>query len=113
MANFDIETAFNTENRSVHQYMYQSGLGLYIPLYQREYSWDDDNITQLLEDVTKGITRIVDGNSSEIRFLGTIITVKESNKAKLHPVEMQSVPTSVEYVIDGQQRLTTLMISIS
>lgn len=110
MANFDIETAFNTENRSVHQYMYQSGLGLYIPLYQREYSWDDDNITQLLEDVTKGITRIVDGNSSEIRFLGTIITVKESNKAKLHPVEMQSVPTSVEYVIDGQQRLSTIAV---
>lgn len=109
MANVDVENAFHTENCSVYQYMNQSGLGLYIPLYQREYSWDDDNINQLLEDVSKGITRIVEGNN-EIRFLGTIITVKESNKNNLHPVEVQSVPASVENIIDGQQRLSTIAI---
>lgn len=109
MANIDVENAFRSENRSVYQYMNQSGLGLYIPLYQREYSWDEDNINQLLEDVSKGVARIVEGNN-EIRFLGTIITVKEGNKNNLHPVEVQSVPASVENIIDGQQRLSTIAI---
>lgn len=109
MANIDVTSAFHPENLSVYQYLNQSGLGLYIPLYQREYSWDDDNINQLLEDVSKGIKRITEGND-EIRFLGTIITVKESNKANLHPVEVQSVPASVENIIDGQQRLSTITI---
>ena len=109
MANVDVENAFHTENCSVYQYLNQSGLGLYIPLYQREYSWDDDNINQLLEDVAKGVTRIIEG-CNEIRFLGTIITVKESNKNNLHPVEVQSVPASVENIIDGQQRLSTIAI---
>ncbi len=109
MANIDVSNAFHTENLSVLQYLNQSGLGLYIPLYQREYSWDDDNINQLLEDVSKGIKRITEG-CDEIRFLGTIITVKESNKNNLHPVEVQSVPASVENIIDGQQRLSTIAI---
>lgn len=111
MAKIDIELAFNTENRSVYTYMSQPGQGLYIPLYQREYSWDDDNITQLLEDINKGVLRIVvDNSEDEIRFLGTVITVKESNKANLHPVDLQAVPPSVEKIIDGQQRLSTIAI---
>ena len=49
MAVLDIEKSFLTENRSVLDFLNQSGQGLYIPLYQRDYSWDSDNIEQLLE----------------------------------------------------------------
>lgn len=42
------------------------------PLYQRDYSWDSDNIEQLLEDLTRGIQRIASGevndDNKEIRF---------------------------------------------
>lgn len=78
MASINIENSFITENRSVYTFMSQTGQGLYIPLYQRDYSWDSDNIEQLLEDISKGIERIASvSDEKEIRFLGTIITVIE------------------------------------
>lgn len=51
----DIEKAFNPETKSVHTYYQSPGVGFYIPLYQREYSWDNDNIEQLLDDVAQGV----------------------------------------------------------
>lgn len=35
----------------------KNGLGFYIPKYQRNYSWNVDNIKQLLEDIYTGIER--------------------------------------------------------
>lgn len=110
----NIEKSFLTENRSVYDFLNQPGQGLYIPLYQREYSWDSDNIEQLLEDITRGIQRIahrevVDDNK-EIRFLGTIITVIENNRSNIYPVDPQAVPSKIEKLIDGQQRVSTITL---
>lgn len=73
MAVLNIEKAFLSENRSVLSFLNQSGQGLYIPLYQREYSWDSDNIEQMLEDLARGIQRIafkeIPDDSKEIRFM--------------------------------------------
>ena len=114
MAVLNIEKSFLTENRSVLDFMNQSGQGLYIPLYQRDYSWDSDNIEQLLEDLTRGIQRISSGevgdDSKEIRFLGTIITVVEPNRNHIYPVEIQAVPSRIEKLIDGQQRVSTIAL---
>lgn len=114
MAVLNIEKSFLTENRSVYDFFNQSGQGLYIPLYQREYSWDSDNIEQLLEDLTRGIQRIslgeVKDDTKEIRFLGTIITVVESNRNKIYPVDIQAVPSRIEKLIDGQQRVSTIAL---
>ncbi len=113
MANINIETAFLTENRSVYNFFNQPGQGLYIPLYQRDYSWDSDNIDQLLEDINRGVERIAEGttvNNGEIRFLGTIITVIEANRDKIHPVDRQALPTRIEKLIDGQQRVSTISL---
>lgn len=114
MAVLNIENSFITENRSVIDFLNQSGQGLYIPLYQRDYSWDSDNIEQLIEDLTRGIQRlafgeVVDG-AKEIRFLGTIITVIEKNKNNIHPVDPQAVPSRIEKLIDGQQRVSTIAL---
>ena len=107
----NIEKAFVTENRSVFDFFQQPGMGFYIPLYQREYSWDTDNIEQLLEDISKGIERLAEGNDDdEIRFLGTIITVAETNKNNIQPQDTQALPSRIEKLIDGQQRLTTISI---
>ncbi len=114
MAILNIEKSFLTENRSVLDFMNQSGQGLYIPLYQRDYSWDSDNIEQLLEDLTRGIQRIASGevndNNKEIRFLGTIITVIEPNRNNIYPVDLQAVPSRIEKLIDGQQRISTIAL---
>ncbi len=107
----NIEKAFVTENRSVFDFYQQPGMGFYIPLYQREYSWDTDNIEQLLEDISKGIERLAEGNDDdEIRFLGTIITVAELNKNNIQPQDTQALPSRIDKLIDGQQRLTTISI---
>lgn len=110
----NIEKSFLTENRSVLDFMNQSGQGLYIPLYQRDYSWDSDNIEQLLEDLTRGIQRIASGeigdSNKEIRFLGTIITVIEPNRNNIYPVDLQAVPSRIEKLIDGQQRISTIAL---
>lgn len=107
----NIEKAFVTENRSVFDFFQQPGMGFYIPLYQREYSWDTDNIEQLLEDISKGIERLAEGNDDdEIRFLGTIITVAEANKNNIQPQDTQALPSRIEKLIDGQQRLSTISI---
>ena len=107
----NIDKAFNTENRSIYEYFVQPGLAFYIPLYQREYSWDKSNIHQLLEDISKGIEDLtLDKSDNQIRFLGTIITVTESDKNKIQPQDTKALPTSIEKVIDGQQRLSTITL---
>lgn len=113
MADIDIKTSFVTDNRSVATFLNQPGMGLYIPFYQRDYSWDTDNIDQLIEDLSCGIRRIVEdprSSGQEIRFMGTIIIVTEGNKSKIKPIEIEAVPTGIAMLIDGQQRLSTIAL---
>lgn len=66
-----------------------------IPVYQRNYDWSESNSNRLLDDIY-GIMQ-----SGEKHFLGTIVFMA----AKSGGFTLQ------EYVIiDGQQRLTTLML---
>jgi hypothetical protein len=105
----EIEKAFLTEGRSVYDFFQRPGVGFYIPLYQREYSWDRDNVDQLIEDIEKGVTAMIH-DEDEIRFLGTIITVVEKDKKRIQPLDIQALPTAVEKLIDGQQRMSTIAI---
>lgn len=104
----NIANAFDTNNFSVYEYFQRPGVGFYIPLYQREYSWDNENIDQLLEDIAKGLDNLLEPDPKEIRFLGTVITVTENDKNKIQPQDTRALPTSIEKVIDGQQRLSTI-----
>lgn len=106
----EVAKAFNTLNSSVYDYYQRQGVGFYIPLYQREYSWDNDNIEQLLEDISKGIENIKDDEENEIRFLGTIITVTETDTSKIDPQDPRGLPSCIEKIIDGQQRLSSISL---
>ncbi len=110
----NIKESFLTENKSVYDFLNLPGQGLYIPLYQRDYSWDNDNIEQLIEDLTRGIQRIALGevldDSKEIRFLGTIISVVEPDWRHIDPVDKEAIPPRIEKLIDGQQRVSTIAI---
>jgi uncharacterized protein with ParB-like and HNH nuclease domain len=105
----NIEKAFITEGTSVFDFFQKPGVGFYIPLYQRQYSWDNNNVEQLLDDILKGIETLIYDND-ELRFLGTIITVVENNPNKIQPVDRSGLPPTVQFVIDGQQRLSTISL---
>lgn len=65
-----------------------------IPDYQREYIWKNQNVEQLLDDIYEEYN---DDHDSEY-FIGSIVVTKQGSGAF--------------EVIDGQQRLTTLFISL-
>ena len=58
-----------------------------VPIYQRNYAWDSDQIEQLIEDIM---------STDDDYFLGNLIVNQKDNNAY--------------EVIDGQQRLTTLFL---
>lgn len=62
-----------------------------VPLYQRPYSWTTEEVDQLWEDITEDL-------ESE-HFMGSIVLNKEHKKRP--------------EIIDGQQRLTTLLILLA
>ena len=66
-----------------------------IPKYQRGYTWERQNVRDLFEDIKEAI------ESSSNHYMGTVV-LSEGNPIGEH-----------YFVVDGQQRLTTLMLLIS
>lgn len=64
-----------------------------VPEYQRPFSWEADNFDDLIDDV-------VTANKEQEYFLGTIVLHERDNKGNYD-------------VVDGQQRLTSLMILLA
>lgn len=68
-----------------------------IPLYQRDYSWKKENISEFITDIFEAYEDYIKNNNTNY-FFGSIITVmddEDNNKYNL---------------IDGQQRLTTFIL---
>ena len=112
MENLDFDKLFEPSNKSVLDFYRQSGVGYYIPDYQRDYSWDKENINQLLSDIAEGVDRLVTIKSTdkEIHFLGTVITVWDKNNKNKDP---KGKPTRIDMIIDGQQRIITITLMAS
>lgn len=69
----------------------------YIPVYQRPYSWRLTQCRQLWQDILRV------GNLPESgHFVGAVVTVSEGLGTAIAPVPL--------IVIDGQQRLITVML---
>src|SRR6478735_1003669 len=66
-----------------------------IPKYQRPYKWENEQVEKLWDDIYEAFE-----NDEQNYFLGSIITAKPRDDEKSAYVD----------VVDGQQRLTTLMI---
>lgn len=86
--------------RTVHQLL--NDVRYTIDFYQREYEWERRNIAELLDDLSNMfLSKHSPANErAEVQdypryFLGTIITSKEDNR---------------NYIVDGQQRLTTITL---
>ena len=73
-----------------------------VPDYQRSYSWQDDQVEQLWEDIYNSYRDNKDKEDKENYFLGSVVTVKAQKNQKEYK--------NYQDIVDGQQRLTTLMI---
>lgn len=80
-----------------------SNLQMVIPIFQREYSWELEQVRILWDDITK-LYENMDKNNSSTHFLGPIVRVE---------VSQSTVDTRLFYLIDGQQRIITLMVLLS
>ena len=66
-----------------------------IPRYQRGYAWEKQHVRELFDDIKEAI----DSNSSH--YIGTVVLSKCATDPKKY------------YVVDGQQRLTTIALLIA
>lgn len=99
---------FEAESQSVRKLLSEPGVGLYIPPYQRPYSWARDKVERLLDDSLHGFRKLI-SNDESFTFLGSIITIHDRDCVTIQPIVRTDVPAKVLNVIDGQQRLTTIL----
>jgi len=82
---------FKPEAKSIEQIFGNADSFYQVPDYQRPYCWEDEQIEQLLDDISSAM--------DETYFLGPVILIEKKEGAG-----------SWFEVVDGQQRLTTLTI---
>ena len=98
---FDIDTrvASLVDERCPNR-LIQNAVKYSIPIYQRPYSWGENELRRLMEDLHQGLS------NAEPVFMGTI--------QLSYPIPLQARGNMRSYnVIDGQQRLTTFIILLS
>lgn len=100
---------FEAQSKSLRELLSDNGLGLYLPPYQRPYGWGRDKVEKLLDDTLHGLKNLGEGPDS-FTFLGTVITIHDVNKVTVQPIVKHEVPSKVLTVIDGQQRLSSLLM---
>ena len=109
----DLEDILRTNVMSIVEFLETSGQGCYIPPYQRNYAWGENDITRLFEDILIGINQAKE-NRGKVTFLGTIIAIHTTDYTTIKPVLRSEVPPRVMTIIDGQQRIATIaMLSIA
>lgn len=70
-----------------------------VPIYQRNYAWEDDEITALIQDVFDAYLQNRNAIKKGTYFIGTLVSYHKGDQ--------------VYEVIDGQQRLTTINLVLS
>lgn len=106
----EINDIFSSDPKSLWEYLRDSGIGLYIPEYKSPYRWNcEKQIRRLFEDASHGFSQLIYREDS-ITFLGTLITIHDTQLVTVSPIVKGDVPAKVMTVIDGQQRLTTFLL---
>jgi alkylated DNA nucleotide flippase Atl1 len=90
------ETTFNELVQGEKQYQ--------VPLYQRTYSWERGQLKQLWDDVQELVEDRLEGRAPAAHFLGSVV---------LAPGRITAGGMQRWLVVDGQQRLTTLMLAFT
>jgi len=87
----DLSAIFKPEAKTIMKIFGDADSYYQIPDYQRPYSWNDEQIEQLWDDIYSAME-----SNDESYFLGPMILIRTND--------------GYFEVVDGQQRLTTLMI---
>ena len=75
-----------------------------LPDYQRPYDWDKTNVERLLQDCLNGLKGVAsESPSHQYTFLGTIILTFDETRESTFDGDSR-------LIVDGQQRLTTLIL---
>ena len=74
-----------------------------VPDYQRGYSWDSSNVKDLLSDLDNLPVE-------KYHYTGTVV-LHEQSPNKIH--DSSGTPLQTSAIVDGQQRLTTLVILLN
>ena len=97
----DIRDLFYSEGLSLYDTLSSNDvIGFLVPLYQRKYSWDEGHIKRILDDIFDGVISVRQDKES-INFIGATIFVEMS---------VEAFRTKASSIVDGQQRLTTLIL---
>ncbi|MDA5316557.1 DUF262 domain-containing protein [Vibrio cholerae] len=73
--------------------------GLQVPAFQRAYVWQQSNIIELFDSIYKGFP------------IGSVLLWETNSKIKTHDnfgLDINDKPDNFQYILDGQQRITTL-----
>lgn len=73
-----------------------------IPIYQRNYAWQEAQVVQLIEDISDYAEMYKNEQSKKTYYIGTLVVFEKTKNGK-----------TMYETIDGQQRLTTLSILLS
>jgi len=76
-----------------------------VPLYQRTYSWSDNQLTQLWRDLLEQAEGMATAAGRPGHFIGSIVLAPSPSLA--------AGGVQRWLVVDGQQRLTTLMLVLA
>lgn len=79
-----IAELYNSSNKTIYE----------VPIYQRNYAWEKEEITTLIQDTYDAYKSSLNKIDAPIYFIGTLVTFHKGD--------------NVYEVIDGQQRLTTI-----
>ena len=101
-----LREAFTAQSQVLKDLLY-NGSHLYIPSYQRSYNWKKINIEKLIWDFIEGIE--LQQQKQSFTFIGSLISAPAPEDA-IEPSKLGETPQGVRLVIDGQQRLTTILI---
>lgn len=83
----------------------------FIPSYQRGYRWAEQQVTDLLNDINEFCPQKAKGTNEDTWYCLQPLVVRkiEKNDSRL---EKETDPNDWYEVIDGQQRLTTILLTI-
>ncbi len=90
----------NPEQNTINDFFSKTSTIFSIPAYQRNYTWAEENCEKLLQDIVN-----ISKDNKKTHFMGSITYI-------LHLIddEKSLVPLREFVIIDGQQRITTLML---
>ena len=82
--------------RNIMEFLRDSEKVFIIPPFQRNYEWEETQCEELFEDI-----KLIAGEENKTHYLGNIV----------HYINKDTVADGTQYIlIDGQQRITTILI---